>query len=1045
MSFKGDLSTIGLAEVFQMISMSQKEGTLVVQDGESRKCIYFGPTGVKLTSTGRRKGMRLGDMLLRAGKVTEDTLNEALESTRISKKKLGEALVENGAITAEEIDQIVRAQIEEEIYDLFLWKKATFEFVEGPPSESLTDPEMHATQLSFDVNGLLLEAVRRADEWNLINQKIPSMDSIFVFVSDRDRAAEDAVAPDALKRVYRLLDGRRTVAEIVEQTGVSRFEVCKGLVDLFDRGRIRLLTVEETLQAAGRCLADGQREKGVRLYMAVAAQAPDDPKVIAGVARVLENEGLPKEAASTYVKAGKLALEKGDVDRALDLLQHAQQLGPEDGEVRYFLFEAHAAAGNLEEGKSLARELIGQALMAATDYVRARALADRIVAADPADLDFRVLRAKILHRMNLRREVEEELNYIRKNLPVDPRRAEAVERDLAEIQMRRPSTVLPPPAPHRRRAFGKPAAVLAILLVAAAAGFGGWVELSERRRLAGVLAAAEPRLDRQEFDEARREVEKFLASAYSPWQRARAQEFLVRLEDRRRRWAEERSAREEERRRRDAERMRELVSWIEEERLRNPELALRRARELRDLAEAHRDSSFLARAEELASAVERYLSDSLQLKVKADELEKEGRVREAALLIDKLITEYPNTPSAREARYPIEIVTAPPGVRVTLRPSGMVLGETSDKPLRHRMKSGEVVRFLFERPGYVSVEREVRDKTIGRLKVDLTEKSEAWILPLGITISGGLAVLGETLYAGARDRLFALRARSRPMIEWYQSLEGSIEGTPVAGREFLYAGTSGHAVYAIRPVAAEGGRIAWRYPTGERLSGPPALSADGKIVYVCTADRALHAVDSGAGTLLWKRELPGECRGGGLVPVTDGVIAVCDEGTILRLRGGTEGGDAWRLRGDSDFVAAGAAEGTVYAASSDQQIWAVDAAEGRLLWRRELPARVYGPLVRAADLVFAGGRNGRMYFLDAARGTLVGNFETGGPILGGAAARGTLVLFGSEDQSFYAFDAASRSLLWRYRGRGKIRSTPRVEGNYVYFAVEETLYAIELN
>ncbi len=39
MSFKGDLSTIGLAEVFQMISMSQKEGTLIVQDAESRRAI----------------------------------------------------------------------------------------------------------------------------------------------------------------------------------------------------------------------------------------------------------------------------------------------------------------------------------------------------------------------------------------------------------------------------------------------------------------------------------------------------------------------------------------------------------------------------------------------------------------------------------------------------------------------------------------------------------------------------------------------------------------------------------------------------------------------------------------------------------------------------------------------------------------------------------------------------------------------------------------------------------------------------------------------
>src|SRR5882672_10569651 len=96
MSFKGDLSTIGLGEVFQMISMSQKEGTLIVQDSESRKCVFFGATGVQLLSSGKRKGLKIGDMLLRAGNVTEAQLEDALENGRIQRKMVGEVLVESG-------------------------------------------------------------------------------------------------------------------------------------------------------------------------------------------------------------------------------------------------------------------------------------------------------------------------------------------------------------------------------------------------------------------------------------------------------------------------------------------------------------------------------------------------------------------------------------------------------------------------------------------------------------------------------------------------------------------------------------------------------------------------------------------------------------------------------------------------------------------------------------------------------------------------------------------------------------------------------------
>src|SRR6185436_18046745 len=197
-------------------------GTLIVQDTESRKCVFFGVSGVQLLSSGRRKGMKIGDMLLRAGKVTEDQLQDALENGRIQKKKVGEILVENGIVSEDEIKKIVREQIEEEIYDLFLWKKADFEFIEGPAAEELKDPDAQVTQLSFDVNGLLLEAVRRADEWTIINQSIPSIDSIFTFVSESDRLEEDKTSADAAKRVTRLVDGRIPISEVVENSGISK-------------------------------------------------------------------------------------------------------------------------------------------------------------------------------------------------------------------------------------------------------------------------------------------------------------------------------------------------------------------------------------------------------------------------------------------------------------------------------------------------------------------------------------------------------------------------------------------------------------------------------------------------------------------------------------------------------------------------------------------------------------------------------------------------------------------------------------------------------
>jgi len=1045
MSFKGDLSTIGLAEVFQMISMSQKEGTLLVQDNESRKAIYFGATGVKLTSTGRRKGLRLGDMLVRAGKVSESTLGEALENSKIQKKMLGEVLVESGYVTEDDIQQVVRSQIEEEIYDLFLWKRAAFEFIEGPPSENLTDPDMRATSLAFDVNGLLLEAVRRADEWSVINQKLSSMDAIYVFSSPQDREEEEQTASESMRRVCALLDGRTSVAEIVENTGVPKFEVCKGLVDLLERGRIRLLNVTEVLEVASRRLTEGPREKGVRLYLAAAAQAPDDPKIVESVARILEGEGLAKEAAGYFLKAARVHVAQGKLDRALDLLGQAGRLNPDDLDVKYGSFEVQAAAGNLEEGKNIARQLITQALMTTTDYARARGLCDRIVNADPADIDFRVLRAKILHRTNQKKDLEEELSAIRKNMPVESKKAEEIERELKDVLIRTPTSVHPPPSATRRVPPGKRKPVgliVVVLLVLAAGAAAGVLEFGERNKLNLQLDQARDLEDKKEYRPARRTVEDFLASAMSPLQKKKARQYLAEFDARQVKRESDAKSQVEERRRLAVDKMREAEAWISEERYRRPEEALQKARDMREFAEAQKDREYMSRFEELAKSVDKFLSDALQLKVKADELEKEGDFREAARTIDQLLAKYPNTPAARGALYPLEIVTVPLGVKVTLGVNGMGQGTTTEGPVRHRMKTGEVVRLIFEKPGYVSRERAVTDRTVGRMRVELTEKREAWALSVGRTLSPRMCGVGDRLLVGESERLYAVRARPRQAIDWSLTVEGVIEGSPHVGKGGLvYMGTTANMVYAIEPSK----RVVWKVPAGERLSSPPSLSPDGAIVYVGTADRVLHALDAATGNRLWKRSLPGEVR---VEPIAVGdlVVAACDTGPVVAFKGPEPEPEVWRVKADSGIVAASLSGGTIYAAAADQTFMAIDASTGRRLWGpRVLPSIVTGRVAAVDGLVFAAAKDSRVYFLDAASGAAVGSFEAGANVPGGVAAHGALILFGSEDRTFYALDAATRNVAWRFPAQKRIRGTPLVMDGYVYFSAEDTIYAIELN
>ena len=241
MAFKGDLSTIGLADLFQTLTMSHKEGTLIVQDGESRKSIYFGRDGISLTSIGKRKHLRLGELLLRAGKITQKQLTDLLELQRKTKTILGELIVKMQLATDNDITNIVKSQIEEEIYDLFIWQNATFEFIEGPPPSEFIFSE-GITKLSFDVNALLLEAMRRADEWGIINQKIKNLDTVY--------AVDPSFTPQHLNKkeseILRLIDGKNSISDISLNANIPKIEICKFLMTLIDKNVLNELQIKET-------------------------------------------------------------------------------------------------------------------------------------------------------------------------------------------------------------------------------------------------------------------------------------------------------------------------------------------------------------------------------------------------------------------------------------------------------------------------------------------------------------------------------------------------------------------------------------------------------------------------------------------------------------------------------------------------------------------------------------------------------------------------------------------------------------------------------
>ena len=134
MGFSGSLESINLADIFQNLAMNRQSGTLNVSDRDRTKCIYFDGGEVRFLSHGKRKNILLGEMLIGRGLATRPQVDAALAEQKASNRLLGEVIVELGIVSRTDIDNLVRFQIEEEIYDLFGWEHASFEFVDGGPT-----------------------------------------------------------------------------------------------------------------------------------------------------------------------------------------------------------------------------------------------------------------------------------------------------------------------------------------------------------------------------------------------------------------------------------------------------------------------------------------------------------------------------------------------------------------------------------------------------------------------------------------------------------------------------------------------------------------------------------------------------------------------------------------------------------------------------------------------------------------------------------------------------------------------------------------------
>jgi Domain of unknown function (DUF4388) len=237
-AIEGPLQELGIHDVFQLLDLSRKTGTLtVVSELRDNEGTVLFENGKIVSANIRSNPHRLGDLLVRSGRLTEADMAraQAEQQQRGGGRRLGEILVALELVTHKEIERQVRLQIEAVVFELMSWREGHFRFEEG-----LSDLHWRDATVAFPTESLLMEGARRIDEWSRIADRVPNLDMVpYLAPPDEDHPPLLDLLPSEWQ-VLALIDGENDLRGISTTLAMSEFDVARITYGMVSTGVIRL-------------------------------------------------------------------------------------------------------------------------------------------------------------------------------------------------------------------------------------------------------------------------------------------------------------------------------------------------------------------------------------------------------------------------------------------------------------------------------------------------------------------------------------------------------------------------------------------------------------------------------------------------------------------------------------------------------------------------------------------------------------------------------------------------------------------------------------
>jgi len=280
---------MSLADILQWVSQGRKTGTLHVNRGAVEKRISFEGGSIH-SSWSNDPRESLGQFLVRDRLITEEQLFRTLLRQETEGRLLGALLVEGGLLKGDDLVRMLTHKAEETFYDLFHWTEGHFEFKDGE-----IDKEAPFS-VDLDVTSVILEGVRRIDEWERMRAVIPSNGSKMRALGQPERPEDH--------EVLMLCSEGKTVTEIAFAIRRTVFDTTTMLYEMHRRGLVEVeeagvhtdpletvVRIQGGLGVARRAMEAGEFDAALKSYEAVLKIDPLNQHAKKGLVTAIEGKG----------------------------------------------------------------------------------------------------------------------------------------------------------------------------------------------------------------------------------------------------------------------------------------------------------------------------------------------------------------------------------------------------------------------------------------------------------------------------------------------------------------------------------------------------------------------------------------------------------------------------------------------------------------------------------------------------------------------------------------------------------------------------------